>query len=277
MTPASEQDVLIDAGPATGDPFAEEVTIEGFRFVSADGTFAVAEATLDDGTGMPLAGPIGHLGEGERALVRGAVEHHPRHGLQITVAEAQPLDPAGAEGARRYLRSLPGIGRKRAEELVAEHGERVFDVIDADPVAVFAALRGVGLKTAERAADEWAERRMERRLYTLLAPHGLSRHVGEVVVMHGSAAADLVLEDPYSLTAISGIGFQSADRLAVANGVEPGSRSRTRAAATHALRDAESRGHTHLPRAELVAGDAGAARHRALPPPPRRRRVDHGR
>ena len=98
-----------------------------------------------------------------------------------------------------------------------------------------------------RAVPRWPH-----RLYTLLAPHGLSRHVGEVVALHGSSAADLVLEDPYSLTAISGIGFQSADRLAVANGVEPGSRSRTRAAATHALRDAENRGHTHLPRAELV-------------------------
>ena len=244
---------MLDAGPSSGDPFEAEVTIEFFRFTSADGTFAVAEATLDDGTAMPLAGALGHLAEDERALVRGAVEHHPRHGLQITVAEAQPLDPAGAEGARRYLRSLPGIGPKRADELVAEHGEDVFDVIDADPVAVFAALRGVGVKSAERAADEWAERRMERRLYTLLAPHGLSRHVGEVVALHGSAAAELVIEDPYSLTAISGIGFHSADRLAVANGVDPNSRSRTRAAAVHALREAENHGHTHLPRAELVA------------------------
>ena len=249
----SEQGALIDAGPASGDPFEGEVTIEFFRFVSEDGTFAVAEATLDDGSAMPLVGPLGHLAEDERALVRGAVEHHSRHGLQITVAEAQPLDPTGAEGARRYLRSLPGIGRKRAEELVDEHGDGVFDVIDADPYAVFSALKGVGPETASRAADEWVERRMERRLYTLLAPYGLARYVGEVVALHGSAASEAVLEDPYSLTRIAGIGFHSADRLAVDNGVEPGSRSRTRAAAIHALREAENRGHTHLPKAELVA------------------------
>ena len=253
MSRFAEQDALLDAGPASGDPFEGEVTIEFFRFVSEDGTFAVAEATLDDGSAMPVVGPLGHLAEDERALVRGAVEHHPRHGLQITVAEAQPLDPTGAEGARRYLRSLPGIGRKRAEELVAEHGDDVFAVIDGDPYAVFAALKGVGPETAERAADEWVERRMERRLYTLLAPYGLARYVGEVVALHGSTAAEMVLEDPYSLTRIAGIGFHSADRLAVDHGVEPGSRSRTRAAATHALREAEGRGHTHLPKAEMVA------------------------
>ena len=114
---------------------------------------------------------------------------------------------------------------------------------------------------------------MERRLYTLLAPYGLARYVGEVVALHGSAAAELVLEDPYSLTRISGIGFHSADRLAVDHGVEPGSRSRTRAAAVHALREAENRGHTHLPKAGAGRGDARAARHRAVPPPPRRRRA----
>ena len=103
MARIADQDALIEAGPGSGDPFEGEAQVEGFRFVSTDGGFAVAWATLADGTEMPLAGPIAHLGEGERALVRGAVEDHPRHGLQITVAEAQPLDPAGAEGARRYL------------------------------------------------------------------------------------------------------------------------------------------------------------------------------
>ena len=257
MTPTPEQDALIDAGPASGDPFEGEGTVEFFRFVSEDGQFAVAEVTLADGTAMPVVGALGHLTEGDRALIRGEVEHHSRHGLQITVTEAQPLDPTGAEGARRYLRSLPGIGRKRAERLVDEHGEDVFDVIDGDPIGVFSALKGVGPESAERAADEWEERRIERRLYSLLAPHGLGRFVGEVVVVHGSAATEAVLEDPYSLTRIAGIGFHKADELAVANGVDRDSPSRTEAAALHVLREAESRGHTHLPRREF-GGAVGA-------------------
>ena len=162
VTPMSEQEALIDAGPATGDPFEGEGTIEFFRFVSADGQFAVAEVTLADGTAMPVVGALGHLTEGDRALIRGEVEHHSRHGLQISVTEAQPLDPTGAEGARRYLRSLPGIGRKRAERLVAEHGEDVFDVIDADPIAVFSALKGVGPESAERAADKAGQASCDR-------------------------------------------------------------------------------------------------------------------
>ena len=93
-----------------------------------------------------------------------------------------------------------------------------------------------------------------------------------MIALHGSAASEMVLEDPYSLTEIAGIGFHSADRLAVDNGVEPGARSRTRAAAVHALREAENRGHTHLPQAELIATMRELLGDRAVLPPPRVRR-----
>ena len=77
--------------------------------------------------------------------------------------------------------------------------------------------------------------------------------------MHGSAATEAVLEDPYSLTAHPGIGFHSADRLAVANGVDRDSPSRTarRRASTRCARP-RIRGHTHLPRAELSRGDVAS-------------------
>lgn len=252
MAAEIEQGALLDGGPASGDPFEGEVEIAFFRFVSEDGGFAVAEATLADGTSLPVVGPLAHLEDGDRAQLRGSYEHHPRHGLQISAREAEPLDPAGEEGSRRYLQSFPGIGRKRAEELVAAHGDQLFAFIDADPEGAFGAISGVGPKTAADAAEDWAERRMERRLYTILAPHGLSRHLNEVIALHGSLAAELVLQEPYSLTTIPGIGFQSADRIALAGGVEAEDRSRARAAAVHALQAAENSGHSHLPIAKLL-------------------------
>lgn len=226
--------------------------IEFFRFTSEDGGFAVAEATLPDGTSLPVVGPLAHLDEGERAKLRGTYEHHSRHGLQIAAQEAAPLDPTGAEGARRYLQSFPGIGRKRADELVAAHGEEVFDFIDQDPETAFAGISGIGPVTAAEAAEEWVERRMERRLYTILAPHGLARHLNEIIALHGSLASEMVIQEPYSLTAIPGIGFQSADTIALSNGVAPEDRSRAQAAAIHALREAENSGHSHLPMGELI-------------------------
>nr|MBA2524118.1 hypothetical protein [Solirubrobacterales bacterium] len=249
-TPA--QDALLDAGPAAGDLFDGEVQVDYIRWASEDGQFAVVEITLPDGSPLCAVGPIGHLEEESRARLSGTFELHARHGLQLAAREAEPLDPAGIDGARRYLKSLPGIGTKRANELIDRHGGALFEAIDRDPKGAFASLKGLSDATAEAAAEEWANRRAERRLYALLSPHGLARHVGELVAIHGIHAAEEVRDDPYSLTEVAGIGFLGADRVALASGTPPDSQRRMRAAAVHALREGESRGHTHLPRAELI-------------------------
>lgn len=253
MSSGPSQSALLDAGPAAGDPFDGEVQVEYVRWCSEDGQFAVVEVSLPDGTPLCAVGPIGHLEEDSRARLSGAFELHARHGLQLAAREAEPLDPAGIEGARRYLKSLPGIGTKRANDLIDRHGEALFEAIDRDPEAAFAALKGVSESGAAEAAEEWANRRAERRLYALLSPHGLARHVGELVAIHGIHAAEEVRDDPYSLTEIAGIGFLGADRVALAVGTAPDSQRRMRAAAVHALREGENRGHTHLPRGELIA------------------------
>ena len=253
VTAITTQDHLLDAGPAVGDPFDGEVRVEYIRFASEDGAFAVVEVSLADGTPMPAVGPLGHLEENTRARLRGVFENHSRHGMQLSAREAEPLDPAGVDGVRRYLKTIPGIGAKRADELIALHGaDGLFEAIDRDPEGSFASLKGVSDAVALEAAAEWADKRAQRRLYSLLAPHGLARHVGELMAIHGSHAAEEVHDDPYSLTALAGVGFHSADRLALAIGTEPNSQQRTRAAAVHALREAENRGHTHLPLNELI-------------------------
>jgi len=253
VTIGPSQEALLDATPLPGDPFEGEVGVEHVRFVSEDGAFAVVEVSLPDGSTIPAVGPLGHLEEEARARLRGTFEDHSRHGPQISVVEAEPLDPAGVEGAQRYLRSLPGIGAKRADALIDAHGADVFTAIDRDPEAAFAAIKGLSAGRATETAEEWQDRRAERRLYALLAPHGLARHVGELMAVHGVRAPEEVRADPYSLTSIGGIGFASADRLALACGTDPRSAARTRAAAVHALREAEGRGHTHLPLSELTA------------------------
>jgi len=252
MTATQSQEALLDAGPAAGENFEGEVRVEYVRWASEDGKFAVVDVTLADGTPLCAVGALGHLEEESRARLAGTFELHSRHGLQLAAREAEPLDPAGIDGARRYLKSLPGIGAKRADELIDRHGEDLFVAIDRDPEGEFSALKGVSAARASEAAEEWADRRAERRLYALLAPHGLARHVGELIAERGIHAAEDIREEPYSLTETAGIGFHSADRVAVACGIDPDSPERVQAAAVHALLQAENRGHTHLPLTELI-------------------------
>lgn len=252
MPSGSAQEPLLDAGPAAGDEFEGAVTVVHQRWCSDDGQFAVVVVELESGEELVAVGPLGHLEQDSRARLVGTFELHHKHGLQLDAREAEPLDPDGIDGIRRYLKTIPGIGGKRADELIDRHGAAVFEAIDRDPEATFRSIRGVSDATAAEAAEEWANRRAERRLYALLAPHGLARHVAELIAIHGVHAVEEVRDDPYSLTEIAGIGFLGADRVALATGTAPDSQRRMRAAAVHALREAESQGHTHLPRGELI-------------------------
>lgn len=234
------------------DSFEGEVTLQFFRFQSDDGAFCVAEVEASDGETYPAVGALSHLEEGQRARVAGKVQEHPRHGLQLAVASAVPLDPAGPEAAKAYLRSISGIGEARAEALIAAHGDDPFGAIDENPEAAFAAVRGIGSQTAAQAAEEWEERRSQRDLYTLLAPLGLARLTAELYSVHGLRAPRVIRDEPYSLTSMHGVGFRTADRLARSLGLALDSPERTLAGAIHALAEAEQRGHTFLPLAELI-------------------------
>ncbi len=238
--------------PVPGDTFEGEIRVENIRWSSDDGGFAVMDVSLDDGSAVAMVGALAHLEEGTRARVAGRYEEHTSHGLQIRALEAEPIDPAGAEGARHYLRTIPGIGTSRAAKLVEIHGDAVFEAVDADPEAAFIALSGVGPAKARAAAEAWVERRSQRRLYALLAPHGLARYTAEIMATHGDGAVEAISADPYSLTSLHGVGFASADRFALGLGIDPGAPERQQAAAIHALAEAEQNGHTHLPLTELI-------------------------
>ena len=99
-------------GPVPGEAFEGEIRVENVRWSSDDGGFAVIEVSLEDGAPMAMVGALAHLEEGARARVAGRYEEHASHGLQIRALEAEPIDPAGADGARHYLRTIPGIVRR---------------------------------------------------------------------------------------------------------------------------------------------------------------------
>jgi exodeoxyribonuclease V alpha subunit len=75
--------------------------------------------------------------------------------------------------------------------------------------------------------------------------------------LYGSDAIRLITENPYRLARdVRGIGFLSADRIAVAFGIARYSLRRILAGLSHFLSEAMSEGHCGLPRAELIEAEA---------------------
>jgi exodeoxyribonuclease V alpha subunit len=240
--------------PAHGTPFSDDIVVVHQRWASDDGGFAVLDAETEDEP-IVLVGPLAHLERGERAHVTGAWVRDPRYGPQVKVSSAVPLPPADEEAVATYLVKVRHIGPRRAQQLVDLHGTTTFDVIDRDPYTTFA---GAGLrgKRATEAAESWSRLRATRHLHMLLAPHGLTNLTGRLYSHYGDEAARVLREEPYELTSVFGVGFETADRLARGLGIAPDDPARRRAAALHALATAERDGSTCLPRERLLAETA---------------------
>lgn len=242
-----------DATPLT-DAFCDEVEILFVRFKSNDEKFAVVQARHGRDE-FPIRGAVAHLQQGDHARVEGRWVDHPRHGRQVEVSAAVPIDPTNSEAQLRLLTSLPGIGPSRAVALIELHGDGLFDAMDASAEETLVALPRVGAATARRAAAVWRERRGSRELYVLLAAHRLQRLFKPLLRRHGDQAASLVQSNPYLLAAEPRVGFTRADAIARQLGVALDSPARLEAAILHVLDEAGDRqGHTRLPVAELMAG-----------------------
>jgi len=245
----SHTTTLFDADAAA---FSGTVEVLGVIFSAEDDGYAVLEVQdADSGEGFALVGPVAHLSAGDRAEVSGDWQTHSRYGRQLRARGALPLDPADREGQVAYLTSLRHIGPARAERLVDEHGEGVLGAIAADPVGVFAGLRGVSAEQAGAAADSWHASRAVRDLHVQLAPHGLAHLAAPIHARFAERSMVILHEDPYRLTEVAGVGFARADKIALAADVPPESERRAQAAAFFAVSEAEQQGNTYLPVDEL--------------------------
>jgi exodeoxyribonuclease V alpha subunit len=87
-----------------------------------------------------------------------------------------------------------------------------------------------------------------------LEENGVSgNYAAKLQLAYGDTAITRIKANPYSLiTDIDGIGFKTADRIALSLGFEPASEERVRAGIGYALTLAASGGHTCVPEEELL-------------------------
>src|SRR6202012_4151735 len=177
------------------------------------------------------------------------------HGQQFKARFLRTSPPTSADGIERYLSSgmIRGIGPIYAKKLVRAFGEKVFDIIEAEPDRL-REVTGIGPKRAEGIVAGWAEQRVIREIMIFLHANGVgtSRAV-RIYKTYGNDAVQLISEDPYRLARdIRGIGFRTADAVAMKLGIEKTAMIRARAGISYALTESLDDGHCGLPRDELM-------------------------
>src|SRR6266851_471404 len=190
-----------------------------------------------------------------RVRARGLWANDRTHGMQFRAAFLKPASPTTREGIEKYLASgmLRGIGPVYAKKLVRAFGEAVFEVIDNTPQKL-RQIPGIGPQKAKQIIAGWAAQRAVREIMLFLAEHRVgTARAARIYKTYGAEAVRLISEDPYRLARdISGIGFRSADQIALRLGIDRAAMVRVRAGISYALAEATSDGHCGLPEEELI-------------------------
>lgn len=194
---------------------------------------------------------------GEFAQFTGTWERHSKFGLQFNAATAERELPTNAFGIEKYLGSgfIKGIGPEMAKRLVTEFGDRTLEVIDKYP-RLLLQVPGIGEGRAQMIQQGWIDQREISRVMVFLRakeiPVGLAT---KIYKQYGQDAVQKITDNPYRLTEdLWGVGFKTADTLALKLGIDPASDYRIRAAIIHSLRAAMDQGHLYLDVEEIKAG-----------------------
>lgn len=203
-----------------------------------------------------VVGLLGDVAPGESLRMSGEWVEHPKFGRQFKVDSCEHLLPASINGIRRFLGSgaIKGIGEKTADRMISRFGSQILDIMDSDPEQLLE-VEGIGPAKLRTIISSWQEKREVRGLMLFLQTHGVATTFAHRIFRHyGVSAVQRLRANPYDLAYdIHGIGFRTADEVALKLGFAEDAPQRLEAGVEYCLRQvADGAGHMFLPRPVLA-------------------------
>lgn len=238
-----------------------EAVIDDIVFQSDDGMFCVLRVENKENGRFSAVyhGTAPYLGE--NVVMEGEWTEHARFGKQFNAATLSVVQPTSVVGIERFLASgaVKGIGPATAAKIVDMFGEDTLDIMGNYPERL-AKVRGISAKKAVAIGEAYKELSGLRELMMFLEANGVSSgYAARLQAVYGNTAITRIKENPYCLARdIDGIGFKTADRIALAMGWEHDAPQRLAAGLFYALEQSTSVGHTCVPEELLVRETARA-------------------
>jgi exodeoxyribonuclease V alpha subunit len=234
-----------------------EAVLERITYANEDTGYTIARVVTER-TGADLVtvvGPLLGAQVGESLRLTGRWGSHPRYGRQFQVHSYATVLPATIQGIRRYLGSglIKGIGPVMAERMVAHFGTDILTIIEEEPGRL-TEVHGLGPKRTKKIADAWEEQKAIKEVMVFLSGVGVSTSLAvRIYKKYAGDSIAVVREEPYRLASeVWGIGFKTADTIAVAVGVPHDSPQRIQAGLQYTLSQAADDGHCYLPEPNLI-------------------------
>ena len=230
-------------------------TVKTIIFRSEETGFTVLELADETGEEVTAVGPLPLASVGERVELEGDWTEHRAYGRQFKAESCRTLAPATLESLVSYLSSglIKGVGDSTARLIVDTFGMETLNVLENEPERL-KEVYGIGPSKAGVIAASYLSQIGMRDVMLALSEYGVTvSQAMKLYKRYGDNCIAYLRDNPYRLIEeVEGIGFKTADKIAINAGLEADSPFRLRAGVRYTLQWARQEGHTCLPREKLV-------------------------
>ncbi|MDE7216143.1 MAG: ATP-dependent RecD-like DNA helicase [Clostridia bacterium] len=229
--------------------------VEEIVFRNVDNGYCVIYVNADD-TLLTAVGTFPPIEEGEYLEMKGDYVLNNKFGEQFNVSECKIVSPDSLESICKYLASglFYGVGEVTARNIVDAFGVQSLEIIEKYPNKV-AQIKGLSLKKAMAIHEAYIVHKEQQATIVYLQNFEISLNLAlKIYKKYGDGTKRIIEKNPYQMVEdVDGVGFITADKIALNMGFDQFSRFRVSAAIGHVLREGASKnGHTYLPREEVV-------------------------
>ena len=230
----------------------EKETINGFVekvvYRNNENGYTVVNISVE-GDDVVCTGYFSDITEGDQIIAEGSFVEHKQYGIQFTVTSYEIKEPETSVAMEKYLGSgiIKGVGPALSAKMVKKFGDETFNIIEREPERL-AEIKGITEKKAIEIGSQFEEKKEFRNAMIFLNQYGVSNALAmKIYKEYGIKVMKIVRENPYRLADdIAGVGFKTADEIALRMGFSPESSMRMKAGISFALSMAASNGHTYL-------------------------------
>ena len=224
-----------------------DVSVIYIKFRASDSDFRIIAVCDKEGNSFSAKGSFGDTAPGTDIKIYGTWGAPYKGQPTFLCAFYEEILPTAAEEILAFLSTgvFPGIGPAIAKRIVDRFGDKSFDILDNDPDRLIE-ISGIGEKKKERIRNGWEKKKsiqvIGRYLFKLGVP---IRYTERIHKQFGDKAVSVIKENPYALCEVKGIGFMTADKIAMKNGIEKDNPYRVASGILYVIGETCAFGHTY--------------------------------
>ncbi len=230
--------------------------VERITYQNPENGYSVLKCKVKDYS--ELVTVIGNLVDanvGSVLLCDGNWKVDAKYGRQFVAENWEETLPATVYGMEKYLGSglIKGVGPKFAKKIVQKYGKDTFDVIEENVNALIE-IDGIGRKRVQMIAESWEKQKEVKNVMTFLQEHQVSTsYAAKIYSQYGNESISVMKKNPYQLADdIWGIGFKTADQIAMKLGFSKESYVRLRSGLMYTLSELSDEGHVYAKKYQLA-------------------------